>query len=186
MAREDCVDKGCRYIICCLDDTNRELPIGLVTDATLNSTEDTGATGSYLAGQVVPEQYLDDNITPDPAFVPDIDEMFQGDDGVWYALCSASAASCTHEMTLTGDYCFAKSGTTLLDEAARKLMCRATVTMVIKRHDKENNIIERLFIGEGRVTTKNRNFPGGQETNSNWSATIAMDSSTVQFLNGMH
>ena len=180
MARTDCVTKGCRTVICCVVN-GVERPIGLLTSATLNSTENTDAAGSYMGGNEVEEQ-------DDAGFVPDTDQMFIGEDERWYSLCSASQSACTHEMTINGDYCYFRPDPDgpIADDAAQKFICQSSVTLRIKRHDRTTGRMDTIFNGEGRTTTKNRNLPGGQDDNQNWSATIEVDPATVEFLNGFH
>lgn len=182
MAREDCTVKGCRIIVCCVVN-DVEQPIGLLTSIALNSSESDGTTGQYLGGQ---EFIGQDEPGFDPTTIDPLQVVLLN--GRYYNLCGASQASCTHELTLNGDYCFYRPDldADVAADAAQKILCQSNAAYRIKRHDPKTGGLDLLFEGSGRTTTKNRNLPGGQETNLNWSATVEMDSATVGFFNGFH
>ncbi len=185
MAKNSCVVKGCRYIVTCING-GIEAPLGLISSSTLNSSRADGESNQYLGGNYVEAQ-------DDANFIPRPEEMFQlpnaaGDpEGAWYFSCGTTAASCTHELTINGDYCFEvdPSGQ-IVRENIEEFQCERIKQVLIRRHTPANGRLDIVFRGTGLVESKNRTLTGGQETNSNFAITLSMQSETVEFLNGFH
>jgi hypothetical protein len=190
MARADCVKKGCRYIVTCIDPTtNLEKPLGLITSVNLNSSrDDGGTTGAYLGGnEVVGWDSPVGSGTPDPAFTPTAD-MFQiAPDPCWYETCSSSNASCNHDITINGDYCFLLDpGGDIVEENIEEFQCERVKDICIRRHDRDSGRLDKVFSGTVTITGKNRTLTGGNDTNSSFTINGEFDPATVQFFEGFH
>lgn len=193
MATKNCRVKGCRMVWCCVTGatpgdttgtTGTERPIGLVTGASINTSEEDGETNGYMGGCVSNNQTA---INFDANGFPDDTSRYLGDDGVYYDLCGGSG-NCTDEVSIDGDFCLAlkdgdcNNGNTT--DAQADLICQALKHLRLKYINEFGQSVPIYDAPEAKVTSKNRTLSGGTE-NATFSTTIEVEGGG-NYLNCFH
>lgn len=154
---------------CCVIGTT-EYPIGLVTAASINTSEEDGENSGYFGGSCSLDQDTVINIDP-VSGLPDDSTRYLGDDGRYYDLCGG-AGSCTEEVSLTADFCLAlKSGecagtTANPKQVQMDLRCGALCNLRLKYVNEMGQPITIYEATDAKITSKNRTLAGGTETAS--------------------
>lgn len=177
-----CKQRGCRFVWSCVNaTTGAETPIGLVTGATLNSSEGDATNTGYLAGTPSEDQtaivLVDDGngnqVLPD--------ESRFSLDGVVYDLCNSSSASCTDELVISADFCLVQDcEDSTSDNAAgqQKFACGGSYHIRLNRINNNNTLTNMYDAPAARLTSKNRTIAGGTSTDHTVEMTFTIEEST--------
>ena len=162
-------------IWCCVIGS-QEIPIGLVTNASLNTSEETETSG-YFGGST-PEDVtgipVDGNGDP-------IGDGYVNLGGELYELC-ANSSSCVDELNLTADFCLVRGCTTPRStpiEPQQYLRCEdGSKHIRLKYVDDTGTPITLYDAPDAKINSKNRTFPGGADTEASFDVTFEIKNAT--------
>jgi len=172
----DCKLKGCKLIWACITDSGQIQPIGCVTAATLNSSEQEGENSAKFGGQL-----SDDQETPLRTTVRDgVTVLADGEsrfelDGNFYDGCSATSSGCQDELNITVDYCFERDCEANTDGDAnsqQKLACGSVQQIGLFRLNNTGSLTELWRGIDSKINSKNRTFATGQNTDHSFDLNI--------------
>lgn len=172
MARQDinCEPKpGCQLIWACVINGIPN-PIGRVTAGSINSSESSDE-GQFFGGTCSNDQ-SDIEKNPDGTLVSmrRFEILDAEGNSTKYNACT-DEEGCTHDVSLTANYCFAPTQADAeqnanCDPVTRSLFCGGTCDLALYQLN-PNGSLTQLFLGRSsRITSKNRNLATGANTDS--------------------